>query len=86
MFAKGFLWVVMVAILASALALSTARPSQGAAQERRHVVQAGETLWGIAARSYGGDPREAVWRIEQRNGLAGATLQPGAVIYLPPDL
>jgi nucleoid-associated protein YgaU len=75
--------MIVVVVSAAALALSTARPSQGAAQERKHVVRAGETLWSIAVESYGGDPRESVWRIEQRNGLEGP-LQPGTVIYLPP--
>jgi nucleoid-associated protein YgaU len=84
MFVKEVQWLFVVAIVVVALVLSTARPSQGAAHERQHVVRAGETLWGIATRSYGGDPREAVWRIEQRNGLTGQALQPGTVIYLPP--
>jgi nucleoid-associated protein YgaU len=83
MFAKGFVWIVVVAVLAAGFTLSTARPSQGAARERRHVVRPGETLWAIATRAYNGDPREAIWRIEQRNGLGGRPLQPGTVIYLP---
>ena len=83
MFAKGSVWLIVVALLAVALALSTARPSQGAAPERRHLVRPGETLWAIATRAYGGDPREAIWRMEQRNGLGGGPLQPGTVIYLP---
>jgi nucleoid-associated protein YgaU len=65
------------------LGLLTARPSSGAGGERRHVVQRGETLWGIAAERYGGDPRAGVWRIEQRNDLDGLSLQPGTVLYLP---
>ena len=40
--------------------------------EARHLVRAGETLWSIAEAHYAGDPRKAIWRIEQRNGLAGA--------------
>ena len=75
--------MLVTALIAVALALFTARPSQSADREQRHVVQSGETLWGIATAAYGGDPREAVWRIEQRNGLTGRPLEPGTVIYLP---
>jgi nucleoid-associated protein YgaU len=83
MFAKRHWIVALVAFAVLAAALMNARTSQGAAAETRHVVVAGETLWGIAASSYDGDPRKAVWRIEQRNGVEASTLTPGTVLYLP---
>jgi nucleoid-associated protein YgaU len=84
MFGRAHLYAFLIALALAALALSTARPSRGASAEARHVVRPGETLWTIAAGRYSGDPRAAVWRIEQRNGLRGDTLQPGTVLYLPP--
>jgi LysM repeat protein len=82
MFARVSSYLVILALLL-AMALSLARPSQGAGAESRYVVQSGDTLWSIAATRYSGDPRKAVWRIEQRNGLAGRPLQPGTVLVLP---
>lgn len=73
--------VVLLALLL--VALGAARPTSGAAPETRYVVKAGDTLWEIAESHYAGDPREAVWRIEQRNGLAGAEIVPGQVLVLP---
>jgi nucleoid-associated protein YgaU len=76
--------VVGVVLLALTLAaLGAARPSSGAAPETRYVVRPGDTLWEIAEGRYGGDPREAVWRIERRNGLGGAPIRPGQVLVLP---
>lgn len=72
-----------VALLVLLVALGAARPSSGAPPEARYVVVPGDTLWGIAERRYAGDLREAVWRIEQRNELAGGVLQPGQVLILP---
>jgi LysM repeat protein len=83
MFARTHIYALLLALALVALVLSTARPSRGAAPEARHVVRPGETLWSIAAARYGGDLRAAIWRIEQRNGLAGGTLQPGTVLVLP---
>jgi nucleoid-associated protein YgaU len=82
MFARIASYAVLLALLL-ALALSLARPSQGAGTETRYVVRAGDTLWSIAATRYSGDPRRAVWRIEQRNGLSGEVIRPGTVLYLP---
>jgi nucleoid-associated protein YgaU len=73
---------LFLALILVAVAL-TARPSLGAGGETRYVVRPGDTLWAIAADRYGGDPRKAVWRISERNGLGGEALQPGTVLYLP---
>ena len=51
--------------------------------ERAYRVQAGDTLWSIAASSYGGDPREGVWKLRERNHLAGTTIAPGQLLRLP---
>jgi LysM repeat protein len=60
-----------------------ARPSGGAGKAQLYVVKPTDTLWSIAASHYAGDPRAAVWRLERRNGLAGATLVPGQRLVLP---
>lgn len=74
---------VLVAVAAFAVAVA-ARQSSGAGHERAYVVKRGDTLWRIAASRYAGDPREAIWKIERRNHLAGAAIQPGERLVLPP--
>jgi nucleoid-associated protein YgaU len=77
------LWVVVFAVLA--LAFSSARAAGGSSEAgARHVVRSGDTLWQIASDHYDGDPRGAVWRIQERNGLTSPTLVPGMTLYLPP--
>jgi LysM repeat protein len=83
-----FVWsrvvVIGVALVAVLLvALGAARPSSGASPGGRYVVRSGDTLWGIASEHYGGDVRAAVWRIRDRNALAGSGLLPGQVLVLP---
>ena len=53
--------------------------------ERSYVVRPGDTLWGVAARSYphDRDPRPLVYLIERRNGLSSAAVQPGQRLVLP---
>jgi LysM repeat protein len=79
MFGKLMLMLVLAA-LAVGLA---ARSSHGAGPERTYVVKPTDTLWSIAARNYAGDVREGVWKLEQRNRLAAATITPGQVLVLP---
>jgi len=78
-------WILLaVVVVVISVALSNARVSNGAGHETRHRVRAGETLWTIAEANYAGDPRKAIWRIEKRNGLAGADITAGMVLLLPP--
>ncbi len=60
-----------------------ARASHGAGPERVVVVKPHDTLWTIAVRTYAGDPREGVWKIQHRNGLVGATIVPGEHLVVP---
>ena len=60
-----------------------ARESGAGGPERAYRVQAGDTLWSIAATSYAGDPREGVWKLRERNHLPGTTIAPGQLLRLP---
>ena len=47
------------------------------------LVRPYQTLWTIAQAHYGGDVRDAIYRIEQANHLSGATITPGQRLLLP---
>jgi LysM repeat protein len=79
MFGK-FLLLLLLAVIGVAM---IARTSHGAGPERTYVVKPTDTLWAIAAHTYAGDVREGVWRLEQRNHLASATITPGEHLVLP---
>ncbi len=79
MFARVIL-ISLVAVIAWALFV---RDSGAGGPERMYRVQPGDTLWSIAVESYGGDPREAVWNLRERNHLAGTTIGPGQLLRLP---
>jgi LysM domain len=72
---------VIIALLAVAVAYG-ARTSHSAGHEQTYVVRAGDTLWSIAAAHYAGDPREAVWKVQDRNHI-GALVRPGERLVLP---
>ena len=72
--------VLLLGVIAVGLA---ARTTHGAGPERPYVVKPTDTLWSIAARTYAGDTREGVWRLEQRNHLSSETLRPGQKLILP---
>jgi hypothetical protein len=79
MFGK-LLILVCVAALAVGLA---AHGSNGAGPKRIYVVRPGDTLWSVAEKTFAGDPREGIWKIEQRNHLASATIVPGQKLVVP---
>jgi nucleoid-associated protein YgaU len=83
MFVPKPIAVLVVALLVVFVALYAARPTRSAGPETRYVVQPGDTLWTIASARYDGDPRAAIWRIKERNGLETSTLAPGLVLQLP---
>jgi hypothetical protein len=74
---------LVLVILLVLLWTAFARSSSGSGGERVYVVERYDTLWSIAERKYGGDPRRAVWRIRERNRLAGSLLRPGQRLRLP---
>jgi LysM repeat protein len=78
-----FARILVLALLVAVVWAVVARASTAAGPEQPYVVEPGDTLWSIAAERYGGDPRGAIWKIEQRNGLGGRALVAGQTIYLP---
>jgi hypothetical protein len=78
-----FARIVVVIALATVAVAWGARSSNSAGREQVYVVQRGDTLWTIAASHLGGDPREGVWRLQERNHLAGALVTPGQRLILP---
>jgi len=75
--------ILLISVTALVLWGVVVRASNGAGRERVYVVKPHDTLWTIAARTYGGDPRAGIWKIQQANHLAGATIVPGEKLVVP---
>jgi len=77
---------VRIAVLVGLAVLvwsAVARSSDAHGSRRVVTVRPYDTLWTIAERSYGGDVRDAVWRIERANHLRGADIRVGEHLVLP---
>jgi nucleoid-associated protein YgaU len=84
MFARSSLARVLFLVVAVLLLWALFAGEGGAGgPERQYRVKAGDTLWSIAERTYGGDPREGVWELSKRNELTSATIVPGQMLVLP---
>jgi LysM repeat protein len=79
MFVK-FIGVLLAGLVIWAIA---AHSSNGAGKPQIYTVKPYDTLWSIASAHYGGDPRWAIYRLEQRNGLEGTVVRPGQKLVLP---
>jgi nucleoid-associated protein YgaU len=78
-----FARLLLVSLVAVSMWALLARDSGAGGPERSYRVEPGDTLWSIAASSYGGDPREGVWKLRERNHLAGTSIVPGQLLRLP---
>lgn len=80
MFARFLVILVLAAVVVGVFV----HVSRGSGHARVYVVQPADTLWSIAQSHYGGDPRAAVWKLEQANRLGGdALIHPGQKLLLP---
>ena len=79
MFAR-ILILVGVAVLAWSV---MAHSSQAHGAKQVVTVKPYDTLWSIASRHYGGDVRDAIWRIEKANHLPNADVAVGQRLVLP---
>jgi LysM repeat protein len=76
-----------ILLLVTALLVVSAQLAYGSSPARydRVVVAPGDTLWGIAAAHYRGDPRARVDQIIRVNHLASPALTPGQALRIPID-
>jgi LysM repeat protein len=75
---------LLILLLAVSLLVGmVAGPSGGVGKPVGYVVKPTDTLWSIATKYYGGDPREGIWELQRTNHLTGTTIVPGQKLVLP---
>jgi nucleoid-associated protein YgaU len=72
--------IVGIAVLAWSV---VARSSNAHGPRQVVTVRPYQSLWTIAEVHYGGDVRDAIWRIERANHLTGANVRVGQTLVLP---
>lgn len=78
-----FVRIILIVGLAVLVWSAVARSSQAHGAKQVVTVRPFDTLWSIAQQHYGGDVRDAVWRIEHANHLQRADVRPGQRLVLP---
>jgi nucleoid-associated protein YgaU len=78
-----FVKLIGATLIALVIWAVAAHSSESAGRPTVYIVKRYDTLWSIATSRYGGDPRDAIYRLEKRNGLDGATVRPGQKLVLP---
>jgi nucleoid-associated protein YgaU len=78
-----FVRILLFAGIAVLVWSAVARSSQAHGARQVLTVRSYDTLWSIAQSHYGGDVRDAIWRIERANQLPGADIHVGQTLVLP---
>jgi hypothetical protein len=79
-----FLLLIFVAVWAG-VRVAHAGTDASVYAGHQYIVSSGDTLWSIAAHSYGADidVRRAVYKIREANDLPSSTVSPGERLTLP---
>jgi LysM repeat protein len=81
---RVLLFVVVLSAVASLLLPRLAAVASSTAEPRAHVIERGETLWGVAQDAAPDqDPRDYVGRLLRVNGLSSPQVHPGQTLILP---
>ena len=80
---KLFLTAIAVMVLVLTIVYGTVQASKDAPVVETHIVQPGETLWGIATVNRGTtEIRKYIYQIQSLNDV-GSTIYPGQTLILP---